>query len=159
MRVSRKHNVYALCIESSLALLIGVATMGNTKALFVMLMDRVPRFEAYWSQFFAEFDWLLVLTSGLDTYIPRYGNFGAHDNNDDDTTDYLTPEHSLSTSLSYNGRANLFRCGGGNNPPSVTPHVVDSNQRGGWEANNRLSIVWAQFLEYDCKPFRMWGRE
>jgi hypothetical protein len=26
---------------------IGVATMGNKKALFVMLVDHVPRFEAY----------------------------------------------------------------------------------------------------------------
>jgi hypothetical protein len=26
---------------------IGVATMGNKKALFMMLVDRIPRFEAY----------------------------------------------------------------------------------------------------------------
>jgi hypothetical protein len=26
---------------------IGVATMGNKKALFVTLVDRIPRFEAY----------------------------------------------------------------------------------------------------------------
>ena len=68
-----------------------MATVGNKKALFVTLMDRVPRFEAYWSQFFAEFDWLLVLRRGLDAYISKYGDFCAHDNNDDDTTDYFTP--------------------------------------------------------------------
>ncbi len=45
---------------------IGVATMGNKKALFVTLVDHVPRFEAYWSQFFAKFDWLVVFTSRLD---------------------------------------------------------------------------------------------
>ena len=34
-----------------------------------------------------------MLTSRLDAYISRYGNFGAHDNddNDNDTTDYFTP--------------------------------------------------------------------
>ena len=59
-----------------------------------MLVDRIPWFDAHWSQFFAEFDWLLVLTSHLDTYISRYGNFCANDNdndNNDDTTNYFTP--------------------------------------------------------------------
>ena len=75
------------------ALSIGVATVADKKALFVTLVDRIPRFDAYWSQFFAEFDWFVVLRSRLDAYISRYGNFCAYDNNDndDDTTDYFTP--------------------------------------------------------------------
>jgi hypothetical protein len=36
---------------------VGVAKMGNKKALFVTLVDSIPQFEAYWSQFFARFDW------------------------------------------------------------------------------------------------------
>ncbi|MCG8625067.1 MAG: hypothetical protein MJE68_24090 [Proteobacteria bacterium] len=33
-----------------------------------------------------------MLTSRLDAYISRYGDFCAHDDNDnDDTTDYFTP--------------------------------------------------------------------
>ena len=61
-----------------------------------MLMDRIPRFDAHWSHFFAEFYWFVVLTSRLDTYISRYGDFCANNNdnnnnNDDDTTDYFTP--------------------------------------------------------------------
>jgi hypothetical protein len=35
---------------------IGVAMMANKKALFVTLVERVPQFEAYRGQFFAEFD-------------------------------------------------------------------------------------------------------
>ena len=54
--MSRK---YTLCIEWALS--IGVATMANKKALFVMLVDRIPQFETHWSQFFAEFDWFVVL--------------------------------------------------------------------------------------------------
>ena len=70
--------------------------MANKKALFVTLVDRIPRFDAYWSQFFAEFDWFVMITSRLDAYISRYGDFCANDNNDDDnnnddTTDYFTP--------------------------------------------------------------------
>ena len=81
--MSRKY-AYALW-----ALSIGVATVANKKSLFVTLVDRILQFHAYWSQFFAEFDWFIVLTSRLDTYISRYGNFYANDN--DDTTDYFTP--------------------------------------------------------------------
>ena len=66
-----------------------VATVANEKALFVTLVDRIPWFDAHWSQFFAEFDWFVVTTSCLDTYISRYGDFCANDNNDD-TTDYFT---------------------------------------------------------------------
>ena len=66
--------------------------VANKKPLFVTLVDRIPRFDAQWSQFFAEFDWFVVLTSRLDAYISRYGNFYANDNNDD-TTDYFTPLH------------------------------------------------------------------
>ena len=73
------------------ALSIGVATVANKKALFVMLVDRIPRFDAHWSQFFAEFDWFVVITNRLDAYISRYGDFCANDNNDNDTTDYFTP--------------------------------------------------------------------
>ena len=32
-----------------------------------------------------------MLTSRLDVYISRYGDFCAHDDNDNDTTDYFTP--------------------------------------------------------------------
>ena len=80
VRMSRKQYAYALW-----ALSIGVATVANKKALFVTLVDRIPRFDAHWSQFFAEFDWFVVLTSRLHVYISRYGDFCAHDN---DTTDY-----------------------------------------------------------------------
>ena len=74
------------------ALLIGVATVANKKVLIVTLVDRISRFDTYWSQFFAEFDWFVVLMSRLDAYISRYGDFCANDNNDDDdTTDYFTP--------------------------------------------------------------------
>ena len=51
-------------------------------------VDRIHRFDAHWSRFFTEFDWLFVLTSCLDAYISRYGDFCAHNN---DTTDYFTP--------------------------------------------------------------------
>ena len=59
-------------------------------------MDRIPRFDAHWNQFFTEFDWFIVLTSRLDAYISRCGDFCANDNDndnndDDDTTDYFTP--------------------------------------------------------------------
>ena len=59
-----------------------------------MLMDCVSRFDAHGSQFFAKFDLFIVLTSHLDAYILRYGDFCANNNdnnNDDDTTDYFTP--------------------------------------------------------------------
>ena len=70
-----------------------MATVANKKALFVTLVDSIPWFDARWSQFFAEFDWFVVITSCLDAYISRYGDFCANDNNDDndDTTDYFTP--------------------------------------------------------------------
>ena len=66
--------------------------VANKKALFVTLMDPIPRFDAHWSQFFAELDWFVVIMSRLDAYtcISRYGDFCATDNNDD-TTDYFTP--------------------------------------------------------------------
>ena len=75
------------------ALSIGMATVANKKALFVTLVDRIPRFDAHWSQFFAEFNWFVVLASRLDAYISRYGDFCANDNNDNDndTADYFTP--------------------------------------------------------------------
>ena len=64
--------------------------MHEQKAQFVTLVDRIPQFEAHWSQFFAKFDWFVVIMSHLDAYISRYGDFCANDN-DDDTTDYFTP--------------------------------------------------------------------
>ena len=74
------------------ALSIGVATVANKKALFVTLVDCIPRFDARWGQFFAKFDWFIVLMSHFDAYISRYGDFCANDNDDnDDTTDYFTP--------------------------------------------------------------------
>ena len=72
------------------ALSIGVVTLANKKALFMTPVDRVHRFHAQWSQYFAEFDWFVVLMSRLDAYISRYGDFCAHDD-DDDTTNYFTP--------------------------------------------------------------------
>ena len=88
--MSRKHNGNALCTEYALS--IGVATMANKKVLFVTLVDLVSRFDAHWSQFFAEFDWLVVLMSCLDAYISRYADFCVNDNdNNDDTTNYFTP--------------------------------------------------------------------
>ena len=72
------------------ALSIGVATVANKQALFVTLVDRIPRLDVHWSHFFAEFDWFVVLTSRLDAHISRYGDFCANDD-DDDTTDYFTP--------------------------------------------------------------------
>ena len=39
---------------------------GQQKGTIVMLVDCVHRFEAYWSQFFAKFDWFIVLMSRLD---------------------------------------------------------------------------------------------
>ena len=68
-----------------MALSIGVATVANKKALFVTLVDSIPRFEARYSQFF---DWFIVLTSWIYAYISRYGDFCA---NNDDTTAYFTP--------------------------------------------------------------------
>ena len=68
-----------------------MAMVANKKALFVILVDRAPQFEAHWSQFFAEFDWFIMLTSHLDAYISKYGNFYTHNNNDNNTTDYITP--------------------------------------------------------------------
>ena len=77
------------------ALSIGVATVANKKALFVTLVDCIPRFDAHWTQFFAELDWFVVIMSRLDAYTSRYGDFCAivndNDNDNDDTTDYFTP--------------------------------------------------------------------
>ena len=39
VRMSRKHNRHVLCIEWALS--IGVATLANKKALFVMPVDRI----------------------------------------------------------------------------------------------------------------------
>ena len=58
------------------------------------ICDARGPYHAHWSQFFAELDWFVVITSRLDAYISRYGDFCANDNNDndnDDTTDYFTP--------------------------------------------------------------------
>ena len=68
--------------------------VANKKALFVTLVDCIPWFDAHWSQFFAEFDSFFMITSRLDAYISRYGDFRANNNNNndnDDTTDYFTP--------------------------------------------------------------------
>ena len=64
--------------------------VANKKALFVKLVDRIPRFDTRWSQFFAEFDSFFMIMSRLDAYISRYGDFCANNDNDD-TTDYFTP--------------------------------------------------------------------
>jgi hypothetical protein len=67
---------------------MGMATVANKKALFVMLVDWIPRFD----QFFAKFDWFVVLMSRLlgdYMHISRYGDFCVHDV-DNDATDYST---------------------------------------------------------------------
>ena len=46
MRMSRKHNGHALCIEYMQALSIGVVTLANKKALFMTPVDRIHRFHA-----------------------------------------------------------------------------------------------------------------
>ena len=97
--MSRKHNSNIIGMHMHWwALPIGVATVANKKALFVTLVDRIFQFDTYWSQFFAKFDWFIVLTSHLDAYISRYGDFCANDNDNnndnndnDDTADYFTP--------------------------------------------------------------------
>ena len=85
--MSKKHNGmhYALSRQS-----IGVVTLAKKKALFEIPVDHVHRFDAQWSLFFTEFDWCIVFTSPLEAYISRYGDFFAHDN-DNDMTDYFTP--------------------------------------------------------------------
>ena len=45
MRMSRKHK--AACIMHEWAVSIGVVTKANKKALFVMLVDHIPRFEIH----------------------------------------------------------------------------------------------------------------
>ena len=89
---------------------IGVA---NINARFATLVVRTKGFEAYWSQFFADFDGFVVLTSRSDAYISRSGDFCGDDddrqttdktdcftpcacargnnNDNDDRTDYITP--------------------------------------------------------------------
>ena len=42
-----------------------------------------------------------MITSRLDAYILRYGDFCANDNDDDDTTDYFTPLRSPLLFLLY----------------------------------------------------------
>ena len=49
----------------------------------MMLMGRTEGFEAYWSQFFADFDGFVVLTSRSDAYISRSGDFRGDDDDDD----------------------------------------------------------------------------
>jgi hypothetical protein len=60
---------------------------GYQKALFVTLMDRVSWFQAHWSQFFAEFDWFIVLTSCSDAYTSKSADFCANN----DATECFTP--------------------------------------------------------------------
>ena len=64
--------------------------MASKKALFVTLVDRISRFDAHESHFFAEFDGVIVLMSRLDAYISRYGDFCANDNDNDDNNDNTT---------------------------------------------------------------------
>ena len=45
---------------------MGMATMANKKMLFVTFEDRAKRFKAHSSQFFADFDLFIVLTSFSD---------------------------------------------------------------------------------------------
>ena len=62
---------------------------GQQKALFLTFVDRI---QTRWSQFFAKFDWFKMLTSRSGAYVSRYGDFCAHNDNDNnDTTNYFTP--------------------------------------------------------------------
>ena len=61
---------------------IGVATVANKKVLSVTLVDCVPQFDAHWSQFFTEFNWFIMLTSRLNAYVSRYGEFCAINDNE-----------------------------------------------------------------------------
>ena len=88
--LSCAHEQKAAAMHYELALSIGMATMANKKALFLTLVDRVPWFERYWSQFFAKFDWFEMLTSLSGAY-SRSRDFCAHDEDNNDTTDYFTP--------------------------------------------------------------------
>jgi hypothetical protein len=66
---SIEHSLVQACSVVSIGVWlsdIGMATIGNKKALSVILVDHVPWFEACWSQFFAKFGWFVVLTSHWD---------------------------------------------------------------------------------------------
>ena len=87
VRMSRKHNVHAL-------MPIGVAMVANKKALFVTLVDCVPRIEAHSLKWIFRRVWLIrcayeLLRSRDNNFYYYYGNSYAHKNNvdnDDDTT-------------------------------------------------------------------------
>ena len=70
-----------------------MATVANKKALSVTLVDRVPRFDSHCSP---EFDWFVVLTSRLDTYMAIFvaNDNDKNNNNNDDTTGYFSPHAS-----------------------------------------------------------------
>ena len=53
-----------------------------------IICDASGPYPSIWRTLKAEFDWFVVLTSHLDTYILRCGNFCANDN-DGNTTDYF----------------------------------------------------------------------
>ena len=53
--------------------------MANINTLFAMLLGCAKGFEAYRSQFFADFDRFVVLTSLSDAYISRSGDFCGDD--------------------------------------------------------------------------------
>ena len=68
-----------------------IEKVANKKALFVMLVNHVPRCDAHWNQFFHQIGLICCAYESIDaySYISRYGDFWFHD--DDDTTDYFTP--------------------------------------------------------------------
>ena len=74
-RMSRKHSWYA------------VDRRGYGGQQKDTIYDVRGPYCSIWRQFFAEFDWFVVITSRLDSYISTDGDFCA---NDDDTTDYFT---------------------------------------------------------------------
>ena len=142
------------------------------------LVDRIPRFDAHWSHFFAEFDWFVVLTSRLDAYISRYGDFCAND--DDDTTDYFTPcacargnnWKNTYTRVMYQtwllgGQAPLLKYWGASGPPGSYSTVSGSwshlaIQSESWNDRESFEIIPGYLLyhgslaTYQCTG---WNRE
>ena len=70
--------------------------MGNKTTLFVMFVDHAKRLKpSHSSQFFADFNRLVMLTSCSDAYMLRSGDFYGDDNRQTDRkTDYFTPAHA-----------------------------------------------------------------
>ena len=71
-----------------------MANVANKKAPVCDAHGSYPSIWYTQKPVFAKFDWFVVLTSCLNAYISKYGDFCANDNDDDDnnnTTNYFTP--------------------------------------------------------------------